>query len=127
MNAETNITNAIMLALPPATRAFRNNVGMGWTGKAIRKGSLIIIENPRPLHAGLCEGSSDLIGWTTMQITPDMVGHRVAVFTALEVKTATGRPSNEQLNFIQRVRDAGGIAGIARTPQEAQRIITEFR
>lgn len=119
---ETNITRRIMLAIGrhlPNTRIFRNNVGMGWQGKTSHKGSLVIIENPRPLQAGLCQGSSDLIGWTSVEVTPDMIGKRLAIFTALEVKTNTGRASGEQLNFIEQVKAAGGIAAIARNENDA--------
>lgn len=124
--SETTITRQIMLAIGkhrPKTRIFRNNTGMGWQGESVTKGDVLIIKNPRPLQAGLCEGSSDLIGWTTTEITPDMVGKRVAIFTAIEVKTATGRPSTAQQNFIEQVRKAGGIAGIARTESEATEIL----
>jgi hypothetical protein len=123
---ETNLTKTIMLAVSMlrGTVTFRNNTGMGWTGDSVRRpdGSVIIRE-ARPLHAGLCKGSSDLIGWTERVITPDMVGKRVAVFTAVEIKTARGRATVEQLNFIERVRQAGGIAGIARSPEDAQNLI----
>jgi hypothetical protein len=37
------------------------------------------------LKYGLCLGSSDLIGWTIREITPDMVEKKVAVFTAIQV------------------------------------------
>lgn len=135
---ESNISKLIMLAVSQlgSTVSFRNNVGMGWTGKSKRIASSItvklnpgdvIIQNARPLHSGLCEGSSDLIGWTTREITPDMVGKKVAVFTAVEIKTLTGRASPEQLNFIERVRQAGGIAGIARSPKEAQNLIQNMK
>ena len=119
---ETNITRSIMLAIGRTlsnVRVFRNNTGMAWQGDTVRKGSLLIIKNPRPLQAGLCEGSSDLIGWTSMEITPEMVGKKVAVFTALEVKSSRGSASDEQRNFIQRVKEAGGIATVVRTEQEA--------
>jgi hypothetical protein len=43
-----------------------------------------------------------------------MVGKRIAVFTAVEVKTKTGRVSDEQKRFIKNVNDAGGIAKIER-------------
>lgn len=131
---ETNIQKLIMLAIGQlrTTAIFRNNVGMGWTGKSKRISTPttvklmpgdVVIQNARPLHSGLCEGSSDLIGWTTREITPDMVGRKVAIFTAVEIKTPNGRATAEQLNFISRIRESGGIAGIARTPEEAQNII----
>lgn len=120
---ETNITRQIMLAIGrsrPRTRVFRNNVGMAWQGEGTRKGSVLIIENPRPLQAGLCEGSSDLIGWTTVEITPDMIGKRFAIFTAIEVKVPGGKgPTPQQTNFIEQVRQAGGIAGVARSDSDA--------
>lgn len=105
-------------------RLFRNNTGMGWTGKKVvrRKDHLIIFE-PRPLHAGLIVGSSDLIGYTTVTITPDMVGTKLSVFTAIEVKSDTGRATDEQKRFIDNVKKAGGFAGVARTPDEALKII----
>ena len=110
------------------TGIIRNNVAMAWVGEVIKHdhaNSLLILKNPRPLHAGLCEGSSDLIGWTTVEITPDMVGKRIAVFTAAEVKTANGRASHEQANFIEAVRQAGGIAGIVRSEKDAIDLINE--
>jgi hypothetical protein len=116
-----------MLAASKAgAKIFRNNTGQGWVGqsKRLSDGSVLIL-NPRPLYAGLCIGSSDLIGWTSRVITPDMLGERVAIFTAVEVKSGT-RPSAEQLKFIEAVRIAGGIAGIARTPQEVHNLITQI-
>lgn len=111
----------IALALSKAgATVFRNNTGMGWTGESFvnRQGDRVI-KNARPLHAGLTKGSSDLIGWKSVLVTPDMVGKTIAVFLAVEVKTGSGRATKEQLNFIDQVRKAGGIAGIARTPEEA--------
>lgn len=117
---------AIQLAIgkqKPNVRIFRNNVGTGWQGECTRKGDLLIIRNPRPLHAGLCEGSSDLIGWTTVEITPDMVGRKMAIFTALEVKAPRGRISPEQRNFLEQVHRSGGIARIAHSAEEAIKML----
>jgi hypothetical protein len=55
-----------------------------------------------------------------------MVGKTVAVFTAIEAKTATGRVSKDQKNFITQVQDAGGIAGIARSSDDAVDIVRRF-
>ena len=119
-NLQTDILTAVS-ALPGVT-LFRNNTGMGWAGELIRKynNGSVELKNARPLHAGLCVGSSDIIGFRSVVITPDMVGERVAVFTALEVKTPTGRPTNEQLNFLLAVQSAGGIAKIIRSVEEAK-------
>ena len=135
---EGNLQKLIMLGVSKlrSTVVFRNNVGMGWTGKSRRISSPVtvklmpgdvVIQQARPLHSGLCEGSSDLIGWTTREVTPDMVGKKVAIFTAVEVKTPSGKASAQQLNFIARVRECGGIAGIARSPEEAQNLIENMK
>lgn len=126
MMNETPILKTIMLKLGmlPNVRIFRNNVGMGWAGSSTKKGNLVIISNARPLHAGLCEGSSDLIGWKTVEITPDMVGRKVAIFTALEVKKPHGgRTSKEQMNFLSVVHEAGGIAGRVTSEDEALKVL----
>ncbi len=123
---ETNLVKKIMLAVSKTgARIFRNNTGMGYQGKTARKNNVIIIKHPRVIHAGLCEGSSDLIGWTPVEITEDMVGSTIAVFTALEVKTKSGRASKKQLAFIRQVKEAGGIAGIARNEKEAIKLINQ--
>lgn len=115
-----------MLALSKITKSkvFRNNTGMGWQGKSKQtpQGDRLIVD-PRPLHAGLCTGSSDLIGWTPIKITPEMVGKTIGVFTAIEVKKPGGRISKPQLNFIRRVNEDGGIAGIATSENEAINLI----
>lgn len=104
----------------PGIRLFRQNVGTGWTGDITRlKDGSILIKNPRPLQAGLCKGSSDLIGWRSVTVTPEMVGRRVALFLAVEVKGDRGRATPEQRNFIDRVRLDGGLAGVARTVDDA--------
>ena len=81
---------------------FRNNVG------------LAKLADGRRIRYGLCPGSSDLIGWKTITVTPEMIGQKIAVFTAIEVKSKCGRISEKQQNFIDRVKEAGGIAEIIR-------------
>jgi hypothetical protein len=63
------------------------------------------------------KGGSDLIGWTQVIITADMVGQTLPVFTAVEVKE-NAKPTTDQLNFIGSVKRAGGIAGIAHSVEE---------
>ena len=126
---EQNIQQKIRLAISKHTKSimFRNNVGTAWTGlkKSTRDGG-IYIENPRPFHAGLGVGSSDLIGWTEREITPDMVGKKIAIFTALEIKTKNGKATKQQLNFLNRVRESGGIAGIATDDSESINILNNY-
>jgi hypothetical protein len=125
---EKQIQHDIHTGLIGDTHLFRNNVGLAYTGDVKRHGNgTITIENARPIKFGLCKGSSDLIGWTRIQITPEMIGRTVAVFTAIEVKSATGRASKEQKNFIKRIHDCGGIAGIARSLYDADKVVESFK
>jgi hypothetical protein len=73
---------------------------------------------------GLAKGSADLIGWTIRTVTQEMVGTQVAVFTSIEVKTPTGRVNPEQQQWLDAVQTAGGIAGVARSVEDALRITT---
>lgn len=68
-------------------------------------------------------GGSDLIGYRRVTITPEMVGQDLAVFAAVEVKTPKGRVKAEQQQFVDHIRSAGGIAGVARSVDEAKNIL----
>lgn len=106
---ESDIQNLILLALSQAgCTVWRNNTGVGWQGKVSRVGQSVVITEPRPLHAGLCVGSSDIIG-----IAPD------GRFLAIEVKTQTGRATDDQIRFIEAVRRKGGISGVCRSVEDA--------
>jgi hypothetical protein len=52
-----------------------------------------------------------------------MVGRKLAIFTAIEVKTEKGRPTKAQQNFIEQVHNAGGIAGVCRSVQDMKDLI----
>lgn len=41
-------------------------------------------------------------------------------FLAIEVKSKTGKPSPEQINFIKQINDSGGKAFIARSLEDVQ-------
>lgn len=122
---EKTLQDDVMLACGNGdTRLFRNNVGTGWAGRIerLRNGALLITD-PRPLHAGLCKGSCDLIGFRTIEITPDMVGQRLAVFVGLETKSKRGCMSAEQEKFVDTVQYAGGFAGEVRSIEQALHIL----
>ncbi len=99
--SETPLRKSIQVAATRAgARLFRNNVGklQDATGRWVT--------------FGLCVGSCDLIGWTAD-------GH----FLALELKTPGTRTTLEQRRFIASVLSAGGRAGVARSVEDALRII----
>lgn len=114
MNQETKIQRLIMLALSEAgCTVFRNETAGAWMGKQIhREGDQVTLTNARMMTFGLCVGSSDIIG-----IAP------CGRFLAIEVKTPKGRATKEQLRFIEAVKAAGGIAGIARSVEDALDLI----
>ena len=113
-NVETKIQQEIRLSLGTRddVRLFRNQVGQ-----------LPDPRTGRPVQFGLARGSADLVGWKTIEVTPDMVGQRLAVFTSIEVKTPGGRPTPYQKAWLRAVDNAGGIAGIARSVDDALRIV----
>lgn len=112
---ESQIQNEIRAACNTGkTRAWRNNIG-----SAVIHGGRVTFGIPGP-------GGSDLIGMHSMTITPEMVGGRVAVFTAIECKSAKGKPTAEQASFINFVSAMGGIAGVARSSDEALNLISNF-
>ena len=124
MTERALLSTILLQASRVGARLFRNNTGQGWVGMEVhRTVETITLAHPRPLHAGLCVGSSDLIGWTPVRITADMVGQTVAVFTAVEVKTGRLQATPDQQNFIEAVRSAGGLAGVARSESDAEKII----
>lgn len=124
-NQETAIQNACLLRMSASgATVFRQNTGMLWAGRVVAEDhGRIVLDDARPVRAGLCTGSSDIIGWKPIMITSDMIGSTVAVFVAAEVKSKTGKPTKEQSNFIAAVLRDGGIAGIVRSPEEAERLI----
>jgi hypothetical protein len=112
MASEQTIQQSIRLACSRGpVRLWRNNVGR------------LLDQQGRPVTFGLCPGSADLVGYTTVSVTPDMVGQTIAVFTAVEVKAERGRPTPQQTAWLEHVRAAGGRAGIARSVEDAQRIV----
>lgn len=110
MNQETRIQRNIMIAISQAGHTvWRNETGSFWTGKVIHKDNrTVTLANAQMIPCGLCRGSSDLVGLTSK-----------GIFFAIEVKTPKGRTSKEQDAFLHRVREQGGIAGVARCPQDA--------
>jgi len=122
---ETNLVRKIMLKLGsnPSIRIFRNNSGKCWIGKSkmfnspqtvnVKAGD-VLVQQARYFDAGLCPGSSDLIGLQAVTITPEMVGKTVACFVAIEVKLPSGRVQENQINFLEMVNKLGGKGLIVR-------------
>ena len=90
-NPETKIQNRIMMDMSEkGYLVWRNQVGLFKT------------LDGRTVNIGI-KGSSDLMAIKPTVITPEMVGQTLAVFVAVEVKTATGRQSEPQKKWQKAV------------------------
>ena len=110
---EADLYDPIRLALSTERLAivFRNHVGLAQHG------------TDRAVRHGLPKGSSDLIGWT-------MPGplHQGGLFLAIEVKRPLWRPQpawvrDRQASFLRAIVTSGGVAFVARGPDEAVAIL----
>lgn len=140
MAAESSNQRAIWLAAATLAGSilFRANSGKAWVGhgkpQRLADGS-VMLHGARPIALGLglvsgdpVAGQGDLLGWTTITVTQDMVGCRVAVFTSIECKrTDGGRTSADQKHWLDMVQRAGGIAGVANSPEAAVQIVKRYR
>ena len=110
---ERDIQSAILLALSHGpTRLLRVNAGVAWQGTVIEHTQhRLVLARPYAIRLA-APGVSDLIGWTE--------GGR---FAAIEVKGPRGRVTDEQAAFLELVRRSGGLAGVARSVEEATAII----
>lgn len=106
----------------PHVRVFRNQVGEGYVGKALRDAEGVFLRDARHVRMGLFPGSGDLIGWRTVLITQDMVGEEIAQFLSIEVKTPNGRLRPDQMNWQDQVNHAGGHAIIARSVSDTDNL-----
>lgn len=125
-------------------RLWRNSKGGAWQGisaigervvrpitrqnlerhRACLRPGDVVLRYPRFNQFGLiAPGSSDTVGYTSVTLTPAMVGHTVAVITVIEAKAEDGRIKPDQRHFVEHIRSAGGIAGIARSEAEAAEIV----
>lgn len=101
MTEEHKIQNEIRLALADTCVIFRVNV---FTGRTV---------DGRYIASGVPKGFSDLFGFRKSD--------GKAVF--IEVKTPKGKPSKEQVKFLETMRKYGVIAGICRSAEEAINLI----
>lgn len=118
--SETDVMHRIRLKTSDkGFRLQRNQVG------TIKVADCNCKSNTRYITTGLGVGSSDLVGWRVITITPDMVGKKFAQFAACEVKDYLephfqGKGNSEerkrfeqQKSFINAINAQGGIAFFA--------------
>ena len=104
MKTETDIMNEIRLALSAAGHMnFRANVGK------------VKMADGRWFSTGLPDGFSDLFGFRKTD----------AKIFFIEVKTPTGRLRKDQERFLTAMNQRGAIVGVARSTEDALRIVGE--
>jgi hypothetical protein len=103
MTTESLIQNQIRVALSKAGHTvFRINVGK------------VKMQNGRWFETGAPKGFSDLFGFR-----PD------GRIFFIEVKNETGKLRPEQKKFIGNMQSRGALAGVARSVEDAMRIVEE--
>ena len=123
---ETELRKRVLLDVGREVRLFPNPRGNGWMGRVVSEtADRVTLAYPRRVSFGLAPGASDLLGWKPVTITPDMVGATLAVFAAVELKQAGGTHpvTEEQRRFLDAVERAGGVAGVARSPEQGRLVL----
>lgn len=111
---EQDLQNRIRVALSEYGVIFRTNAGKYWQGKRVwcEQFNEYVLRDIRPV-IGLPVGFSDTL----------FVGKDKVAF--IEIKTPRGRVRPEQENFIKVMRSYGHRAGVARSVEDAIRIVTD--
>lgn len=99
---ESDVQNSIRLALNPYAVIFRTNVGKVKT------------VDGRWFDTGLPKGHTDLAGFRKSD--------GKAIY--LEIKNEKGRLRDDQKHFLNTMKQYPVIAGVARSPEEAIKIVT---
>lgn len=120
MTLEAPILRDVLLkASDLGHRLFRNNRGLFYTMSGDKT------------RAGLeTDGASDCIGFARVIVTPEMVGHTIAVILVAETKkSAWKKPTTEtekgQEKFINFINKMGGIGFFINNPEDLKNKIDE--
>ena len=111
---ERDIQNEIRLAVSPHAIMLRVNSGTFWQGTQVwdARRNQYILTDIRPA-AGAPKGTSDLIG----------IRRDDGKFVAIECKTPRGRLREDQKLIIDAILKSNGIAGVARSAEDALKIL----
>ena len=101
--SEDQAKQNMLLSLPKHVKMFRNNNGF------YKKPEGGVVRYGLGNTANGKGGSPDYIGWVEKEITPDMVGKKIAIFCGIEVKSSSGTMQPNQKKWQKRLKDAGAI------------------
>jgi hypothetical protein len=135
---ESGVLRHVWAAVAATTVLFRVNTGRAYVSGSSpasrRKDGSVLVPDARHVALGFSRpdgspvvGTADLNGWTTVVVTPEMIGRRHAIFTAIETKeTGGGERRAAQVNYLDQVNKAGGIAGFVSSPEEAVYLVSDW-
>ena len=116
---ETSVWKGIQLFLSPfGFRLYRNQ---RYKGPIVSGGKITKAWADCGLGG---DGGSDLIGYKITTITPDRVGKKIAIFTAIEAKVLKGKRGEDQKRFINMINNDGGIACFAEGENDVKKLLT---
>ena len=112
MKSEKTVQDEIRIALSNHGIVFRTNSGEFWQGRQVysKEFKQPVLINLRKVQ-GMPKGFSDLL----------FTGNGFTAF--IETKNEIGKPRPEQINFIERMRELNHRAGVARSVEDALKII----
>jgi hypothetical protein len=112
MKTEKAIQQEILVSTGDIAMLFRTNAGKAFNGTMAVIDGQRVLKYPRGINL-LPKGYSDLSG------------HRESDGRAvyIETKDHKGKPTKEQINFLERMRKSGALAGVARSVEDARDII----
>jgi hypothetical protein len=115
----------IAIGRVPHARLFRNNRGVFWAGQPVDHiADTVVLAHSRRVECGLFQGASDLIGWRSLIVTPEMVGQRIALFVSGEVKPPkVNHFEPGQREWLEAVAAAGGLAAVLRSEDDARKLV----
>lgn len=124
MTLEASVQNEIRAECGKGpTRLFRQESSYFYTGRLGHINGQRVLLFPKEVRVGF-DGQPDLGGWTSVVVTPEMVGTTIAIAVQIEVKRPRkNKRSAEQVQFISFARSVGVRAGFARSVDEAKKII----
>ena len=134
-DTEKNIQTKIMLrASKLGITLWRNARGHGVVGRVVARAKhskaaaailqaltdphavYTIVQSPREVTFGLCEGASDLIG----------IDNTTGSFVAVEVKRPGEKPTAAQVNFSEHISKNGGKACVAHSAEEMEQLLVKL-
>lgn len=100
----------------PDARLWRNASSLVYVGTPAGRTALghLVLANARPIEAGLCVGSSDLVGIRDG-----------GQFLGLEVKFGKTRLQERQERWLELIEKLGGCGRVVRSVEEVDQILGE--